>query len=80
MSPRALDPGNYRGEGGAQFYFGVLGAFLCPLVSMLNHILNKGVIIVHVEEKFPENLENPLVYGIFRSQAEKMKNFENVFF
>ena len=47
---------------------------------MLNHILNKGVIIVHVEEKFPENLENPLVYGIFRSQAEKMKNFENVFF
>ena len=47
---------------------------------MLNHILNKGVIIVHVEEKIPENLENPLVYGIFRSQAEKMKNFENVFF
>ena len=72
--PRVLDPGNYP-----QLYFGFLGVFLCPLVSMLNYVLNKGVIIDHVAKFFWQNLENSLIYGVFRSQGKKMKIFENVF-
>ena len=40
---------------------------------------NKGIFIDHVEQKFLKNLENPLIYGVFCSQGEKMKNFENLF-
>ena len=39
-----------------------------------------GVIIDHVEKKFRKNLENPLIYGVFRLQGEQMKIFENIFF
>ena len=56
------------------------GAILRPLVSMLNHIQNKGVITDHVEKKFRKNIENPLLYGVFRLQGEQMKFFENIFF
>ena len=38
---------------------------------MLNPIYNKGVITDHEGKKFQKNLENPLIYGVFRSQSEK---------
>ena len=31
------------------------------------------------KKKNRKNLENPLIYGVFHSQGEKMKIFENVF-
>ena len=46
---------------------------------MLNHISNKGVITDHVEKKNRKNLENLLIYGVFRLQVEKIKIFENIF-
>ena len=55
-------------------------SFLCPLVSMLNHIKNKGVITDHVKKELWKNLENPLIYSVFHLQGEQMKFFENIFF
>ena len=40
-------------------------------ITMLNHILNKGVITDHVKKEFQKNIENPLIYGVFRSQGKK---------
>ena len=39
--------------------------FFCPLVTMLSHKQNKGVITDHVERKNQKNLENPLIYSAF---------------
>jgi len=33
-----------------------------------------------VGKKFRKNLENPLIYGVFRLQGEQMKILENIFF
>ena len=46
---------------------------------MLNHTKNKWAITDHVEKKIRKNFENPLIYGVFRLQVEKMKIFENIF-
>ena len=46
---------------------------------MLNHIYNKGVITDRVEKKNRKNLENPLIYGVFRLQGEQMKILESIF-
>ena len=74
LSPGGLDPENYLGGfSGATAIFWLFGAFLCPLVSMLNQILNKGVIIDHVEKKIWQNLKNPLIYDTFRLQVKKIK-------
>ena len=43
-------------------------------------MLNKGVITDHVEKKFRKNIENPLIYGVFRFQGEQMKIFDFFFF
>ena len=81
LSPGVLDLGNYPGgSSGPTAIFCLFLAFLCPLVSILNPIQNKGLITDHVEKKFRKNLENPLIYGVFRLQGEQMKFFENIFF
>ena len=54
-----------------------------PYGTIQDHTGNnriKGVITDHVEKKFRKNLENPLIYGVFRLQGEQMKIFENIFF
>ena len=57
LSPGVLDPGNYPGRVlRTHSYILAFGGFLCPLVSMLNYIKNKGVIIEHVEKKKIEKI------------------------
>ena len=58
LSPGVLDPGNYPGgSSGPTAIFWLFWAFLCPLVSMLNQMQNKGVITDHEENFFGKILK-----------------------
>ena len=71
---------NRGGSSGPTAIFWHLGAFLCPLVTMLNPIQNKGGITDHIEKKIQKKFETPLIYSVFRSQGEKGKFLEMFFF
>ena len=56
-----------------ELYFGFGGIFFMPpSINVEPHI--------ECRKTNRQNLENPLIYGVFRSQGEKMKKIENVFF
>ena len=67
IRPGDRNPGNNPGGGSKcpQLSFGFSGLFIQPLVSMLTHIKTKGVITDLMGQKDQQNLENPMIYGIF---------------
>ena len=63
-----------------QLYFGFWGFFLCPLVSMLKHIQNKGVIIDHVEIFLSKSWKPADLRRFFVHRAKKWKSLRKFFF
>ena len=52
---------------------------IIKIIKITLPFLTQGLDPGNYPEKNGKNLENPLIYGVFRPQVEKMKNFENAF-